>query len=83
MIETIHWLSIIGLLGLIVALGFLIPLLYRANKVFYKIDHMSDNVVDFIRQVMPAIVNIGTVTKAVHGILLALFDEKQNKSEKK
>lgn len=75
--DLINWLSVIVLLAFIVALIFLITLLYRANKALAKIDHLSETFRSFVADIVPAIVNIGTVTAAVHSILRALTEHKK------
>lgn len=78
-IDLINWLSVIVLLAFIVALFFLIALLYRANKALAKIDHLSDTFQGFVRDIVPAIVNIGTITTAVHSIIRSLTDQDKKK----
>lgn len=81
-VDLINWLSIIVLVGFLVALGFLIVLLYRANRLLYKLDHLSNTFRSFVEEIVPAIVNIGTVTTAVHGVLRALTEERRHHKEK-
>jgi len=81
-VELINLLSIIVLFGFIVALGYLIVLLHRANRILGKIDNLQQTFTDFVSQIVPAIVNIGTISSAMHGILRALHIEKETKSTK-
>lgn len=81
-VDLINWLSVVVLIGFLVALGFLIALLYRANRLLYKLDHLSNTFKGFVEDVIPAIVNIGTVTTAVHGVLRALTEERKHHKEK-
>lgn len=69
---TINYLSIVVLIGFIIALGYLIALLYRANRLVGKLDHLSETFRGFVADIVPAIVNVGTVATAVQGILRAL-----------
>ncbi len=80
-VDVINYLSITVLIGFIIALGFLISLLYRANKLVYKLDHLQETFKKFVEEIVPAIVNIGTVTTAVHGVLRAMTDHKKEKKD--
>lgn len=68
-IDLINWLSVIVLIGLIIALGYVILVLARANRLLSKLDHASSAFRGFVEQVMPAIINISTVSAAVHKII--------------
>ena len=81
--DVINILSIVVLIGFVIALGFLIALLYRANRAMAKIDHLSDTFKSFVSDIVPAIVNIGTVTTAVHGVIRAFTDHQKAKDSKK
>jgi hypothetical protein len=81
-VELINYLSIVVLVGFIVALGYLIVLLHRANRILGKIDNLQQTFTDFVSQIVPAIVNIGTISAAMHGILRALHIEREPKSTK-
>lgn len=82
---VINYLSIVVLVGFIIALGYLIALLYRANRLVGKLDHLSETFRSFVADIVPAIVNVGTVATAVQGILRALNDRDHHsaKSHKK
>jgi peptidoglycan biosynthesis protein MviN/MurJ (putative lipid II flippase) len=83
-IELMNVLSVIVLIGFIVALIFLIALLYRANRLVAKLDNLSGTFKSFVADIVPAIVNVGTVATAVQGIMRALHErEQQSKSKKK
>jgi hypothetical protein len=71
----IDYLSILVLVGFAVALGFLIALIYRANRLLSKLDHIGDSFKVFVEDVAPAIINIGSVTKAVHSVLSYLAEK--------
>ncbi len=85
-IELINYLSIVVLIGFIIALGYLIVLLHRANRIVAKLDNLQQTFASFVSEIVPAIVNIGTISSAMHGILRALHierdDEKKSKSRK-
>lgn len=70
--ELINGLSIIILLGFLVALFYLILLLYRANKVLAKLDHLGETFRSFVSDIVPAIVNVGTIATALEAILRSL-----------
>lgn len=71
-IVIINDLSVVVLIGFVIALGYLIALLYRANRLVGKLDHLSETFRGFVSDIVPAIVNVGTVATAVQGILRAL-----------
>lgn len=74
---TTNWindLSILVLLALLVAAIFLIVLLYRANKMLYKIEHLSDTARQFVKEIVPAIVSMGTISASVQAILRTVTD---------
>ena len=81
-VDLINYLSIIVLVGFVVALGYLIVLLHRANRILGKIDNLQQTFKDFVSQIVPAIVNIGTISTAMHGILRALHIEKESTKTK-
>ncbi len=80
--DWINNLSILVLIALLVAAIFLITLLYRANKMLYKIEHLSETAKDFVKEIVPAIVNMGTMTTAIQAILRTLGDHHTNHSKK-
>jgi peptidoglycan biosynthesis protein MviN/MurJ (putative lipid II flippase) len=82
--DFINFLSAVVLIGFIVALLFLIALLYRANRLVAKLDNLSATFKSFVADIVPAIVNVGTIATAVQGIMRALYErEKETKSKKK
>jgi uncharacterized protein YoxC len=86
--EAIDWINILSIVvlgGFIIALGFLIALLWRANRVLYKIDHLNQTLQGFVRDIVPAIVNVGTIASAVQGVLRSVSEHlgEANKKENK
>ena len=81
--EVINLLSIVVLIGFVIALIFLITLLYRANRLVAKLDNLSGTFKSFVSDIVPAIVNVGTVATAVQGIMRALHEREDSKSKKK
>lgn len=81
-LEIINFLSIIVLIGFIVALGYMIVLLHRANSILGKINSLQQTFTSFVKDIVPAIVNIGTISTAMHGILRGLHLEKDPKEKK-
>ena len=81
-IELINYLSIVVLIGFIIALGYLIVLLHRANRIVAKLDNLQETFSSFVSEIVPAIVNIGTISSAMHGILRALHIEREEKKTK-
>lgn len=77
--NLINILSVVVLFGFIIALIFLIVLLYRANRAMARIDHLSETFSDFIKEIVPAIVNIGTISTALHGVMRAFTDHHKHK----
>lgn len=82
--DWINWLSIIVLLGFLVALIYFIVVLHRANRVITRLDNLTGTFGGFVKEIVPAIVNMGTVVTAVQSILrhLVVPNEGQ-KGEKK
>lgn len=68
-IDLINNLSVLLLLALLVASIFLFVLLYRANRLMYKLDHLSETAGQFVKDIVPAIVNMGTISTAVEAMV--------------
>lgn len=81
--EVINFLSVVVLVGFVVALILLVTLLYRANRLVAKLDNLSGTFKSFVSDIVPAIVNVGTVATAVQGIMRALHEREEGKSKKK
>lgn len=80
--DWINWLSIIVLLGFLVALVYFIILLHRANRVVSRLDNLTGTFGGFVKEIVPAIVNVGTVVTAVQSILRTLVETKDEKKKK-
>jgi len=76
--ELISLLSLAVLLLFIVALLYLIVLLFRANRILSGIENLSGTFRAFVAEIVPAIVNVGTIATAIHGVLKALTDHKES-----
>lgn len=74
--------SFVLLVGLAIALILLIMLLWRANRVLYKIDHLQETLGQFVKEVVPAIVNIGTVMSAVEAVMSQISEFKKGEKKK-
>ncbi|MEK7170738.1 MAG: hypothetical protein AAB774_00310 [Patescibacteria group bacterium] len=82
--DWINWLSVIVLLGFLVALVYFIIVLHRANRVVTRLDNLTGTIGGFVQEIVPAIVNMGTVVTAVQSILRQLVpDHKDEKKLKK
>ncbi|MEK7535183.1 MAG: hypothetical protein AAB613_00895 [Patescibacteria group bacterium] len=81
--DWINWLSIIVLLGFLVALVYFIVVLHRANRVVTRLDNLTGTFGGFVKEIVPAIVNMGTVVTAVQSILRTLVETKDDKKKKK
>jgi len=87
--ESLDWinlLSIVVLVGFTIALVMLIVLLWRANRLLYKLDHLNNTFQGFVRDIVPAIVNVGTIATAVQAVLRNLTEhitESKNSSKQK
>lgn len=81
--DIINILSIVVLFGFIIALGFLIVLLYRANRTMAKLDDLSGSFSNFVKDIVPAIVNIGTISSAMHSVMRAWTDHAKTKDKNK
>lgn len=81
--DWINILSLVVLVSFVVALIMLIVLLYRANRVLYKIDHLSGTFKGFVQDLVPAIVNMGTIATAVQSVLRVLVEHLGEEKKKK
>lgn len=76
--ELINLLSLAVLLLFIVALLYLIVLLFRANRILSGIENLSGTFRAFVTEIVPAIVNVGTIATAIHGVLKLLTEQKES-----
>lgn len=81
--DWINWLSIIVLLGFLVALVYFIVVLHRANRVITRLDNLTGTFGGFVQEIVPAIVNMGTVVTAVQSILRHLVVQKDDPKKEK
>lgn len=82
--ELINMLTVLVLITFLIALVYLIVLLHRANSVVGKIDNLSGTFRSFVADIVPAIVNVGTLMTAVQSILRQLSEHSHTtKSTKK
>lgn len=72
--DWINFLSVFVLLGFLVALAYAIVLLHRANRVVGRLDNLTGTFRGFVAEIVPAIVNMGTVVTAVQSILRQLVE---------
>jgi ABC-type phosphate/phosphonate transport system permease subunit len=75
-------LLLVALVLLIVVLVYALVILVRANRTMARLDHMSDTFVTFAEKLIPAVLNIGTITTAVQALLQTLPHHKSEKGEK-
>ena len=80
--DWISALSIIALILAIIALVYLLIVLFRTNRVVGRFDRLTDSFHGFVSEVVPAIVNMGTISAAIHSVLKSLTDE-HKKNQKK
>lgn len=80
--DWINWLSIIVLIGFLVALAYFIVLLHRANRVVTRLDNLTGTFKGFVQEIVPAIVNMGTVVTAVQSVLRQLIESTDDKQKK-
>ena len=69
--------TILILVVFLVALIYLLTLLYRANKLVHKIENLSSTFESFVREIVPAIVNVGTLATAVQHIMHYITTERE------
>lgn len=82
--ELISTLTVLVLIAFLIALIYLIVILHRANSVIAKFDSLSTIFRSFVSDIVPAIVNVGTLMTAVQSILRQLSNHhEQSKSTKK
>lgn len=83
-LDLINYLAILVLIGFVVALGYLIALLHRANRMMGRLDHLSSTFRNFVADIVPAIVNMGTIATAMESVLRTIHDRsKETPSVKK
>jgi len=80
--DWINWLSIFVLLGFLVALVYFIVVLHRANRVVTRLDNLTGTFGGFVKEIVPAIVNMGTVMTAVQSILRLVVETKEAPKKK-
>ena len=71
--------TLVILIVFLIALIFLLTLLYRANRLVHKVEHLSGTFEAFVREIVPAIVNVGTLATAVESIMRYIQKEKEEK----
>ncbi|HUD20992.1 MAG TPA: hypothetical protein VMQ44_02930 [Candidatus Saccharimonadales bacterium] len=76
--NVINGLMVTVLVGFVVAVILLISLLYRANRLVYKLEHLQETFKAFVRDIVPAIVNIGTISTALHSVLRSMHEERHS-----
>lgn len=72
--DWINILTILVLVAFLVAAILLIIALYRANRWLYKLDHLGETAGKFVKDIVPAIVNMGTISTAVHAVLATVAE---------
>lgn len=82
-IEVINTLAAVVLAGFIVALIYLIVLLHRANRMLGRIENLSQTFRGFVADIVPAIVNMGTIATALEAVLRALHGRESGSGTKK
>ncbi|MBI4947994.1 hypothetical protein HY844_00325 [Candidatus Berkelbacteria bacterium] len=82
-IDTINILTVLLLIGSLIAVCLLIALLFKANKAVSAIENLSENFGKFVRDIVASMVNIQTVTTAVHEIVEKFTDHKNTKKKSK
>lgn len=67
--ELINILAVAVLLLFLIALIYLIVLLHRANRILGRMEHLSTTFRSFVSDIVPAIVNFGTIATALESVL--------------
>lgn len=68
-VELINILAVAVLVGFIVALLYLIILLHRANRMLGRLENLSGTLHNFVAEIVPAIINVGTIATAMEAVL--------------
>ncbi len=77
--ELINILAV-AVLGLFfIALIYLIVLLYRANRILGRMENLSTTFRSFVSDIVPAIINFGTIATALESVLRTLHGSRQDK----
>lgn len=81
-IEVVNTLAAVVLVGFIVALAYLVVLLHRANRMMGRIENLSGTFRSFVADIVPAIVNMGTIATALESVLRALHGNSTTSTKK-
>jgi ABC-type arginine transport system permease subunit len=79
--SLIDGLFVVTLIGLIVLIVMLIITVYRANHVLSNWSRVTDTVSDSMVRLIPAIINVGTIGKAIHQVLETIAEHKKNEKK--
>lgn len=82
-IDLINTLAAVVLVGFIVALVYLVVLLHRANRMMARMENLSGTFRSFVADIVPAIVNMGTIATALEAVLRGLHGHAASSSNKK
>lgn len=82
-IEVINTLAAVVLAGFIIALVYLIVLLHRANRMMGRLENLSGTFRSFVADIVPAIVNMGTIATALESVLRSLHGHSSASESKK
>ena len=63
-------------------LVYFIVVLHRANRVVTRLDNLTGTFGGFVKEIVPAIVNMGTVMTAVQSILRLVVETKEAPKKK-
>lgn len=77
-IDIINDLSIVVLVGFLIALGYLIALLHRANRLLGRLDSLQSVAKSFVNDIVPAIINVGTIAASVEGVIRSIHKDRQS-----
>ncbi len=80
--DVINSLFVLTLIGLLVLIVMMIILIYRANHVVNNWSKVSDTVSDSLVKLIPAVLNMATIGKAIHEVLATIAELKKKEKKK-
>lgn len=77
--QLIPVLSVLALAGSLIALIYIIMFFYRANRLLNTLEDIPTNLRHLLTQLVPAVVNVGTIAKAVESLVHTLYHDGNRK----
>lgn len=82
-VDLINILAVAVLLCFLIALIYLIALLGRANRILGRMENLSSTFRAFVADIVPAIVNVGTIATTMEAVLRSIHSGIDNRNTSK